>query len=133
MTTNQKLFDGTITANGNSGGWIDLPTTTMLAVLVNILAGSGTITGLDMWLEASPDGIAGPFEVPADQVLLSSGVAGANTVQANVRDIVDAKTTTAAAKALGVYKHLPAGKYRVAWTLAGTTPSFPIQIFIQGK
>lgn len=133
MTVNEKIFDGTITANGNSGGWIDLPTTTMLALLVNVLAGSGTIAGLDMWLEASPDGLAGPFECVADQVLKSSAAAAANTVTTNVRDVIDAKTTTTAEKFQATYKHLPDAKYRVAWALSGTTPSFPIQIWIQGK
>jgi hypothetical protein len=130
--TRQEIFASqAVTTSGNTTP-VDAATLTMLMIGVDITAGSGTVV-LDVFLEVSDDGGTTWYECPADQVLLSSGLAGENTVVTDHRSIVDNKTTTAAAKYLAVYKHLPGDVFRVRWILTGTTPSVTMSISFVGK
>lgn len=119
-------------ASGNSAAF-PVPTLTMAAIGVDVTAVEGTSPQLDLWLEGSTDGGTTWFELVADQVLKSSGVAAANTVSANARDIVEAKTSTDAEKFIGVYKHLPVDTVRVHWTISGTSPGFTFAVDLVGK
>lgn len=119
------------TASGATD-WFVAETITMAMVGIDITAASGTIA-FDLWLEGTDDDGTTSYELVADQVLQTNGAAASATVNTNVRDIVDNKTTTAAAKFSAIYKHLPTGKVRLAWLLTGTTPSVTFSGSLHGK
>ena len=126
----ELIAANSVTGDGQ-GGWMPISTIIMAEVAVDITAASGTIA-LDVWLEVSSDKIKA-YEMPADRVLKSSGVAAANASTAGVRDIVDNKTTTTLEKFLAVYQQLPAAYARIAWTLSGTTPVVSFTATLTGK
>lgn len=105
----------------------------MAAIGVDVTAVEGTSPQLDLWLEGSTDGGTTWFELVADQVLKSSGVAAGNSPATNVRDIVDAKTTTTPEKFLGLFKHLACDVVRVHWAISGTSPGFTFAVDLVGK
>jgi hypothetical protein len=119
----------TITGNGNSVE-MDVQTGTMMDVTVILGTGSGTISDLDVWMEASNEGEGATnwHRIHADTVDAN----GTDVVTAR-SNIVNNKATTTAETFGAVYKHLPASKVRARWTLAGTTPSIPITVQVGVK
>lgn len=108
----------------SAGTWQAVPNATSLAVMVDVTAASGTIV-FDAWLQGTNDSAdANGYDVPADVVFIDTGGgAGAGTVTTNAKDIVDNKTTTAAARFTARYGVFPYKYCRLRWTLTGSTPS----------
>jgi hypothetical protein len=119
------------TASSNSAA-MRVSTIDHAVVTVEITAGSGTVV-FDCWLEASDDGGTSWYVLPADQVLESYTGATENTVSTNSGDIVDNKTTTAAASYVATYKDLSPDYIRVRWTLTGSTPALTFAVRLVGK
>lgn len=133
MSATRIELQGSAAQTGSSqGASKPIPTITMAAVLLDITAGSGTITDFTAWLQGSDDE-EDWFDIVADQVMNSTAVAAGGTVTTNDRDIVDGKSTTTAEKFMAVYKHLPFKYVRFAWALAGTTPSLTFDAVLIGK
>lgn len=114
---------GPVTASG-SGGWIPVQAGTMVAVALEVTAGSGTPT-FDAWCQgAASDADATGYDVPADLVQKdAAGAAAENAATTNKRDIVDNKTSTTAERWIAIYKHFPFPFIRVRHALTGGTPS----------
>ena len=110
---------------------VQVNTASMLAVMLNITALSGT-PAFDCWLEASDDGGTTWYEVPADQVLKHAGVAAENTVVINHRSVVD-NHTSGTAKYLARYGFCPYDRVRLTWTISGGTPVVTFDAVICGK
>jgi len=117
-----------LTASG-AGSWIPKKTASMMGVSVNITAGSGTVL-LDMWIEGSSDGSTDTDgdDLIADHTLLDANAAAEGASDTNVRDVVAAKATTAAARYMAMYKHCPWEYVRVRWTLTGSSPSLTLSV-----
>lgn len=116
----ELLASATQTASGQSAKFA-VTTLTMGMVGLDVTA-ADTVSDFTAWLEGSDDGGTTWYELVADHVLPSTGVAAGGTVAANDRDICDG--VTAAGKHAAVYKHLCADYIRLAWTLAGTSVTF---------
>ncbi len=124
-----------ITVDGNTSPAAPVLTLTMLALLLDITALSGTTPLLFAYLEGSHDK-AGPFvEIPYDLSTDSTGTATEGTQRQNARDVVGAGTGDAI-DAIGqytaIYKHVPYRYVRLAWNLTGTTPSFTWGAWLSG-
>ncbi len=106
---------------GAAGTWVPVPTGTMLAAMLDVTAASGPLN-FSAWLQGTNDPLdAEGFDVPADLALQhATGGTTANAARANVRDIVPAKTDTAAARYSAIYKHWPWKYARVRWSLTGS-------------
>ena len=118
------LESGEQNASGNSGA-VNLKTATMAMLTVNVSSVSGTSPQLDVWLQGSDDGGTTWYDLVADQALQTkSDDAAGGTVRTNVRDVVDAKTSTDAERFMAIYKHLPTDKVRLRWKISGTSPAF---------
>jgi len=118
------------TSSGNS---VDMPvsTGTMMAVEVDITAGSGTPT-LTLWMEGSVDGGTTWFRLLAD--LLNTDINGTITDVATARsNIVNGSTVTTADRYSAVYKHLPCDRVRTRWTITGGTPSRTFAVYVGVK
>jgi hypothetical protein len=121
------------TASANST-CISVASIEQAQVVVTVSAVSGTSPQLDLWLESCQDSAgSSAVELVAATVLKSSAVAAANSVSTNVRDIVDAKTSTTAESFTAMYERLPAKYVRVRWAISGTTPSFTFSVYLNGK
>ncbi len=110
---------------GAAGTWVPVPTATMLAAMVDVSAGSGSPV-FSAWLQGTNDPLdAEGFDVPADLALAhATGGGAAASTRANARDIVPAKSDTAAARYTAIYKHWPWKYARVRWSLSGGSLTF---------
>ena len=128
-----ELLQATLTGDGATVGF-PIKTATMGQVTVKTSTATGTITDLTMWLQGRD--LAGDKEwadLLADQVLKTTDAAAGGTPGANLRDIVDGKSTTTAEIFAAIYKHLPCEEVRLKWKLSGTTPSIPVRVTFSGK
>jgi len=115
------------TATGNSAAFEI--NTTRLMLGVDVTAASGTSPQLDLWLQGSDDGGTTWYDLVCDQVLKTAGSAAVSgTVALNVRDVVDAKVSTAAESFMGLYSDLATDTVRVRWVISGATPSFTFRV-----
>jgi len=114
---------GPVTASG-SGAWIPVQAGTMVAIALEVTAGSGSPT-FDAWCQGSySDADATGFDVPADIVQKdAAGAAAENAATTNKRDIVDNKTTTTAERWIAIYKHFPLPFIRARHSLSGAAAS----------
>lgn len=127
----ETLLSGPQTASTFSGEWVKIPTLDMAAISAYVTAASG-ITAIDLFIQISPDkSEARAVDVPFDQVLKTADSGTAGTVNTNVRDLIDNKTTTSAESFYGLIKHLPAGFIRARGKLNGT--SVTVEVNLQGK
>lgn len=117
------LASGAQTATGQSDKR-QLKTATMGLVSVNVTAATGTTPKIDYWLEASFDGGTTWVEVFHDGAFASTGTATDITITPNKRNINATANRSTAGKDMALYRHMPAGWYRLAWVISGTTPSF---------
>lgn len=128
------LESAEIRADGVSS-WIATPTLSMAALLASVESGSGTISGFDLWLQykaSKDDAVA--YDVVLDQALKSADAAASDTVRTNVRDLIDAKTTTTAETFFGLIGSLPAGFVRLKWKFSGSsTPKLVTTVTLVGK
>jgi len=122
----------TITGNGNSINF-QLLTATMLDATIVLGTGSGTITDLDVWLEACNDATDGVAGTNFHRVIADFIDANGTDVVTPRSNVVLNKATTAAEVYGALYKYIPAGTYRFRWNLAGTTPAIPLTIQIGAK
>jgi hypothetical protein len=91
-----------------------------ITVLVNVTAGSGTVTTFRVWLEGSIDNGANWYELPCYQMVKAGAAApGASAAQ---RDIVNETSVQTAAKYVANCETY-FSQVRAAWNIAGTTPS----------
>lgn len=128
------LSSSVINADGQTT-WFAVKTATMADLLFEVVSGTGTITGFDVWLDvkASADATIA-FEHPFDLTLKSNDAAAAETVTANARDIISAKTTTTAERFLGKIHHLAGAYVRLRWKFAGTsTPALTCNAYLVVK
>lgn len=125
-----QLYSGAVTASGQSAAF-DIRTNSIGWVTVDVTAASGTIV-FDAWLEGSNDGGVTWEEIGHNGGNLTTGTASATAITAG-RDIVDNKTSTAAARFSAFYPWLPMTKIRLAWTLSGSTPSVTFTARFGGK
>jgi hypothetical protein len=91
-----------------------------LTVLVNVTAGSGTVNPFRVWLEGTVDGTTW-FEL-ACQNVLKNGAAAPGTAAATQRDIVAEVAVVTAAKYVATCETY-VSQVRIAWNIAGSTPS----------
>jgi hypothetical protein len=131
-TPSELVASQAFIASGNSVA-LPLSTASLLVATVNFTAGSGTISGMDLWFQASADGGTTWFDLPADLVLKTSSAAGGNTTTANQRNIVAGKTTTTAEQFIGIFKHVAANRVRAKWVLTGTSPSLSFSVNVVAK
>jgi hypothetical protein len=117
----------------NVSSTFQLSTATMMQAIVVLGTGSGTITDLDVWLEACNDATDGVSGTNFCRVLADLIDANGTDVATPRSNIVNNKASTTAETYGAQYKHLPAGTYRFRWNLAGTTPSIPLTIQIGAK
>ena len=124
---------GPVTASG-SGAWIPVQALTMIAVALEVTAGSGSPT-FDAWCQganSSSDTVG--FDVPADLVQKdAAGAAAENAATTNKRDIVDNKTTTTAERWIAIYKHFPFQYIRVRHAISGAAASITYSAIGMGK
>jgi len=124
---------GPVTASG-SGAWIPVQAGTMVAIALEVTAGSGSPT-FDAWCQGSySDADATGFDVPADIVQKdAAGAAAENAATTNKRDIVDNKTTTTAERWIAIYKHFPFQYIRVRHAISGAAASITYSAIGMGK
>lgn len=91
-----------------------------ITVLVNVTAGSGTVNPFRVWLEGTVDGTTW-FEL-ACQNVLKTGAAAPGTAAVTQRDIVAEVAVVTAAKYVATCETY-VEKVRIAWNIAGSTPS----------
>jgi hypothetical protein len=130
-TPSELVASQAFIASGNSV-WLPLSTASLLVATVNFTAGSGTIAGMNLWFQASADGGATAFDLPADLVLKTSSAAGGNTTTANQRNIVS-KTDVTLEQFIGIFKHVAANRVRAKWVLTGTSPSLTFSVNVVAK
>jgi len=129
-----KLLDGTFTGDFESAPGVPINTATMGQVTVKISTATGTITDLTIWLQGRDLSGDGEWvDLLADQVLKTVNAAVGGTPGANLRDIVDGKSTTTAESFVAIYKHLPCEEIRIRGKLSGTTPAVPLKVTFSGK
>ena len=126
VSTLELIASATQTASGN-GAWIPVQTLTMLQVEVDITAAT-SITTFDLWLQGSAVGGADEgYDLPCDRQLTTLATAAGNAPVADLRDIVQNKTTSTAQRDIGIFKHVPAKYVRVKWILSGTDVTFSVK------
>jgi hypothetical protein len=121
-TRQEMVASAAFTASSNSASF-SISTAVNLFVGVDITAASGTPV-LDLWLQGSDDGGTTWYDYPCDVQLKTSLTASEGTTSANVRSIVDNKTSTTAEQFMCEYKAVATDKIRLKWIISGTTPSF---------
>jgi len=120
---NIELVSGAQTATGQSDKR-QVKTATMATVAVHVTAVTGTTPVINYWLQHSPDGGTTWFDVPYDHQLTTNAAGADLTANTNKRNINGTANRTTTGDDAAVYKHIPAGHYRLAWVISGTTPSF---------
>jgi hypothetical protein len=128
------------TASGN-GAWIDVDGAKELQVLVDLTAGSGTLSAFSLYLESSDDGVAS-FEILADTVfkntLVSSPtVAEPTAIRTDKRNIIDGAVETAIivipTRWTATYRVF-GKKVRARWIITPTSsPSETFEVTAVGK
>lgn len=112
--------NGTATVTGN---W------RQFAIYVNVTAGSGTVGTFRVWLEATADG-TNWVEVPCEMAV-KTGAAAPGTAAAAARDIVNETAVQTAAKYTALCRTIT-NQVRIAWNIAGTTPSETFSVIAYG-
>jgi hypothetical protein len=113
-------------ASGNSARFT-VPTLSMLAVTINITAGSGSFLP---FLQVSPDDTTW-FDFPAD-MSRKTGDTGTGSIVSGLY-ITGSSAATTASSYLGIYKHLPAKNIRLSWSISGTGATFTFSARYVGK
>jgi len=110
-----------ISGDGNMAAPAELATATMGSVTLKIATVTGTSPLLDMWLELYDQTAADYFPVPCDFQLTEPATPKTDVAVATYRKNINGPASVATAgKHHAVYKHLPAGKYRLRWVCSGT-------------
>ncbi len=124
-----------ITSSGNTPVSA-IPTNTSGEVKIFVTTVSGTTPQMDLWLESCQD-TAGSNCAPVLATTVSKDpttiTASNPTVTTNARDIIDAKTSTTAEMFTAAYQVLPTKYIRLRYIVSGTTPSFTLAAYYNGK
>ena len=128
----ELLASAAQTASAN-GAAVDVSGHKELLVMVNVTAGSGTLTAFSVFLESSDDGGATWYEILADTVLKSTGAAAEPTPTLQKRNIVTETAIVASAKYAATYTKF-GEKVRPRWLITPTSsPSETFEINAIGK
>ena len=135
--TSVTLLSSTaLTSSSNTAPAVSVRTLVQAEIKVFVTAVSGTTPQLDLWAESCQD-TAGTNCVPliADSIAKDTNPPTATnpTITTNVRDIVDAKTSTTSETFTARYDVIPTGYIRVRYIISGTTPSFTTAVYLNGK
>ncbi len=123
----------TVIADG-FGNPIKIPNLTMAILGVALGAATGTSVDLSVWLQVSDDGGTTWFDMPYDLQLITTAGVGDVTATENRRNAVNqADESDDNTNYLAVYKHLPGDVIRLAYAVAGTTPSYTFSASLVGK
>ena len=124
--TEELVASAAQTATANSSSFT-IPTLSMLAVTLDVTAGSGSLLA---YLQVSGDNSEW-FDFPADLVRRTG-----DTSTASVASCVYIQGTAAATTSgnyLGIYKHIPYKYIRLRWEITGTSASFTFAARYAGK
>lgn len=129
-TRQEILSSQVVNANGVSASQ-SVKTVTMLMLLLDVTAKTGTTPTLDMWLQGSDDGGTTWADLAADQVTKSADAAAENATSINKRDMELADET---GQVTAIYKHLATDTIRLKWKLGGSaSPSYTLSVSYIGK
>lgn len=117
------------------GGGIPVAGVTELLVLLSCTASSGTGETLDVYLQTSNDNGATWFDLPFELGQITDGDGTETTATTNKRDFFELTADvlcTTTGKAVAKYRNF-GNQVRVAWFIAGTTPSYTFGVKAIGK
>lgn len=132
-TTIQLLDSAALTADGTTD-YFKIPTATMGELHVEVVSGSGTITAFDLWAQSQSEASASPVDILWDRAVKTADSATEGSARTNVRDVVDAKSTTTAEYFWAKIDALAASRFRLKWKLSGTsTPTLTLNAWLVVK
>lgn len=131
--TIQVLSNAEISADGLTD-WFKLPTATMGELIVEVVSGSGTITQFDLWAQTQAAEGAAAADILWDRAVKSADSETEGTARANIRDVVDAKSTTTAEYFWAAIAAFTPRRFRLKWKFAGTsTPKLVVNAWLVVK
>lgn len=117
--------------NAGTGSSVDVGAWRHLHVFVRVTAGSGTVNPFRVWLEGSHDDSL--WQEISCQNVLKAGAAAPGTAAATQRDIVNEVAVVSSATQWSATCEIYTSKIRVAWNIAGSSPSETFAVFAAGK
>jgi hypothetical protein len=130
-TTIELLAAGSVLTATGQGTSKAVPTITMAALAVNLIAFSGSGATFTAWLEGLIVGTSW-CQIPYDWRIKSSAAATDITSgTAGNRNAVNVETATSIW--LAVYKHLPFDYVRLAYVISGTSPNVTLGAWLKVK
>lgn len=127
VDTFQLLAPASQNSSGNAGVGTPVDTATMMAVILDITDGSGTVDEFKFWLEGCCDELGSVWAaISPDYIVSGTALVASAPLICNTSGITPARY-------IAVFRHLPFTMVRPRWTLTGTDPSLTFAAYASVK